>query len=117
MPMGRSPKSRDSEEEMETSFHVPTKGFDVACEESRIVMLSVCVIERGLSSPPTSKLLPLGELPFCLRYNHPPENSHRIESKYISGFPPEQVTNRRKPPQFPVEKTGCLLRLLRESSI
>jgi hypothetical protein len=34
---------------METSFQVPTNGFDVACEVWRIVMLCVCVIDRGLS--------------------------------------------------------------------
>ena len=95
--MGRSPKSRDSEEEIETSFHVPTKGFDVACEESRIVMLCVCVIERGISPKPPTKFLPLADRAFYPRLGRPPELSQEIKSKYISGFPAEQVTNRRKP--------------------
>src|ERR1700677_3157715 len=97
MPMGRSPNSRDSDEQMETSFQVPTNGFDVACEESRIVMLCVCVMVRGLSSKSFATFLPLGDLasqPRCIR---PLENSYRIKSKYISAFLPEQVTNRRKP--------------------
>src|SRR5271169_1957630 len=95
--MGRSPKSRDSDEEMETSFQVPTNGFDVAWLVSRIVMLCVCVMERGLSSASSVKFLPLAARASLPRYCRPPENSHRIKSKYISGFPPEQVTNRRKP--------------------
>jgi hypothetical protein len=60
--MGRSPNSRDSDEQMETSFHVPTNGFAAACEESRIVMLCVCVMERGLSSNSPARVLPLGDL-------------------------------------------------------
>jgi hypothetical protein len=60
--MGRSPNSRDSDEQMETSFQVPTNGFDVACEELRIVMLCVCVMERRLSSESPAKFLPPGDL-------------------------------------------------------
>jgi hypothetical protein len=55
-------------------------------------------MERGLSSASPAHFLPPGDRAFYTRSSHPPENSHSIKNKYISGFLPEQVTNRRKQP-------------------